>query len=186
VGKIELDNIRERTTAMRRDYARKGKEMNGSVRYGYRIGAANEPEIDPDEAEVLLEAARRYAAGETIAAICQAFRRRGVPTRAPHSRRHPFAWPDAYLAELLADEAYASGERTFGGEPIAYPPLFPAELWDAMRARRALNAYRWKRNTRVEYLLRHLLWCRECGLRFTGRTQRYSYGQPRADGRRVR
>ena len=55
-----------------------------------------------------------------------------------------------------------------------------------MRARRALNAYRAQRNTRVEYLLQHLLWCRESGLRFTGRTQRYSYSRPTKDGRRVR
>src|SRR5262245_22547305 len=140
---------------MRRAYARKGKVIDGAVRYGYRVNAANEPEVDPDEAAVLLEAARRYAAGEPLVEVCRDFRRRGVPTRAPQSRRHPFAWPDAYPAKLLADEAYYTGARTFGGEPVAYPPLFSEEPWEAVRARRALNAYRARRNTRVEYLLRH-------------------------------
>jgi DNA invertase Pin-like site-specific DNA recombinase len=86
VGKIELDNIRERTTAMRRAYARKGKVMNGAVRYGYRIGAANEPEIDPDEAEVLLRGVReRFDAEQRLRADVAA-QRRAVEDAAAHLR----------------------------------------------------------------------------------------------------
>jgi DNA invertase Pin-like site-specific DNA recombinase len=186
VGKIELDNTRERTTEMRRAYARRGKIMNAAVRYGYRIGADGRAEIDPAESAILLEVAGRYAGGEPLTAILDDLRARRVPTRSPKTIKHGLPWPEAYVSKLLADEAYHTGRRTFGGETVPYPPIFDAELWEAVKARRALNAYRAKRNTKVEYLLQHLMRCRCCGLGFTAQTKRYTYSRPTKEGRRIR
>ncbi len=45
IGKIELDNIRERTTMGRRGKAKQGRMPNGSVPYGYRIGEDGRPVV---------------------------------------------------------------------------------------------------------------------------------------------
>jgi DNA invertase Pin-like site-specific DNA recombinase len=181
VGKIELDNIRERTMNMRRAYARQGKVKNGAVRYGYRLNDATEPVIDPEESKILLEAATRYAAGELLADVVRDFRARGVPTRAGHTIRHGLPWPEPYLSRLVGDEAYFTGKRTFGGETVQYPPIYSAELWSEISARRRQNKQWNKRNTKDEWLLQNLLVCRCCEMRFICRAQLYYYIR-RADG----
>jgi len=178
VGKLELDSIRERTMAARRAYARKGRITGGGVRYGYRLDENQAPQIHPDEAPFLLEAAHRYASGEPLVAICDDFRRRRVPTRAPKQLRHGATWPPPYLTKLLGDEAYLTGRRTFGGEAIQYPPIYTAELWQAVARRRQINYRHARRNTKVDYLLQKVLWCRCCELSFSCRVKRYVYGKP--------
>src|SRR5688500_6514622 len=117
-----------------------------------------------------------------IADICGEFRELGVPTRLPKTIRHGMSWPQPYLSKLLADEAYHTGERTFGGEIVQYPPIFSAELWTGIVARRAKNAHHAKRNTKVDYLLQHVIFCRCCKLGFSSSTKRYQYGWKKKDG----
>lgn len=178
VGKIELDNIRERTQAAQRAYARKGQIPNAMVRYGYMVKGNAAPEVNPAEAKVLLEAATRYADGDRIADIARDFRHRGVPTRMPKTYKHGIAWTDPYLSRLIHDEGYATGTYTYAGEVVPFPVIYPAELWERVKARHERNARHAKRNTKVDYLLQHILWCRCCEHRFTARTKRYQYGRP--------
>ncbi|HEV2126345.1 MAG TPA: recombinase family protein [Chloroflexota bacterium] len=163
VGKIELDNIRERTMHARLAYARQGKMPNGQVRYGYRC-VNGEPVIDEQESAVLLEAARRYVAGESIAEISLDFHMRGVPTRKPDRILHGQGWKYQYLRKLIYDEAYFTGQRPYGTEFVKYPPLYSADLWEGIQRVRA-GKKKWNpRNTQHEYLCQHLLYCRECKL----------------------
>ena len=60
IAKMELDNIRERTTMGKRGAAKQGRIPNGAVPYGYRIGDDGRPEIYEPEAEVVRRIFRRY------------------------------------------------------------------------------------------------------------------------------
>jgi DNA invertase Pin-like site-specific DNA recombinase len=176
VGKIELDNIRERTMEMRRAHAKKNKLMSGSIPYGYRADPDGLPQVHPEEAAVLLEIARRYVAGEPVVAIARDLRARAVPTRRPHTAKGP-AWPVPYLSRLLADDAYATGKRRYGGTEMTYPVLFPPELAAAIRERKRLNTSLASRNTREQYLLQHLLVCGVCGRTLSPSTHRRYTGK---------
>jgi hypothetical protein len=117
------------------------------------------------EAAGILEAARRYASGERVEDICADFRLRGVPTRKPDRLKHGYAWSGRYLRGLITDETHITGRRAYGDEVVAFPPLYSADLWDAIQRQRTRNHQWGKRNTQHEYLCQHLLYCRECGLR---------------------
>ena len=60
VGKMELDNFRERASMGKRGKAKQGRMPNGSVPYGYRTGADGKPEIHEPEAEVVRRIFRQY------------------------------------------------------------------------------------------------------------------------------
>jgi site-specific DNA recombinase len=60
VGKIELDNFRERATLGKRGVAKRGKLPVGSVPYGYRISEDGKPEIDLIEGPVVQRIFRNY------------------------------------------------------------------------------------------------------------------------------
>ena len=60
IAKMELDNIRERTTMGKRGAAKQGRIPNGAVAYGYRIGDDGRPEIYEPEAEVVRRIFRQY------------------------------------------------------------------------------------------------------------------------------
>ncbi len=43
VGKIEIDNLRERSAKGRRGAAKRGRVTGGSLPYGYRVGEDRNP-----------------------------------------------------------------------------------------------------------------------------------------------
>ena len=53
IGKIELDNFRERASMGKRGAAKQGRIPVSNVPYGYRVGENGRPEIVEDEAEVI-------------------------------------------------------------------------------------------------------------------------------------
>ena len=53
IGKIELDNFRERSTMGKRGSAKQGRMPAGAPPYGYRTGDDGKPEIYEPEAEVV-------------------------------------------------------------------------------------------------------------------------------------
>ena len=60
IGKIELDNFRERSTLGKRGAAKQGRIPSGSVPYGYRIGDDGRPEIVEDKAEIVRRIFHQY------------------------------------------------------------------------------------------------------------------------------
>lgn len=184
VGKIELDNIKERTMSMRRARARQGYIPAANMPYGYIRGEDGKPAINEDEAAVLREATKRYVAGELPARIARDFRARNVPTRLPQTvTKQP--WQAGYLNRLFRMAVYGAGQTTYGGETVTFPPILSPELYEAVQARRRLNTQQARRNTKQEYLLQHVLWCRECEMRF-GATTRLTYIKKTPAGREQR
>ena len=53
IGKIELDNFRERSSLGKRGTAKQGRIPSGGLPYGYRIGDDRRPEIHEAEAEIV-------------------------------------------------------------------------------------------------------------------------------------
>ena len=53
IGKIELDNFRERSTMGKRGAAKQGRAPTGRLPYGYRIGDDGKPQVVEGQAEVV-------------------------------------------------------------------------------------------------------------------------------------
>ena len=97
IGKIELDNFRERSTLGKRGTAKQGRVPTGGVPYGYRIGDDRRLDVVEEQAEVVRRIFDMYInEGMGSHYHCRAADRRGHPhtnwqaavasvPRAPHS-----------------------------------------------------------------------------------------------------
>ena len=186
IGKIELDNIRERTSMGRRGKAKQGRMPNGSVPYGYRIGEDGRPVVYEPEAEIVQRIFHLYVhEGMVGLEIARQLARDNAPTWRPGSR-----WQNSYVHTLLGKEVYKGSwwygkarwiategrdrvirqpEDTWIGVP--FPPLVDEQTWDRAQAVKKDRTSLSKRNTKVFYLLQRLLRCAECGLLFACRSK---------------
>ena len=186
IGKIELDNIRERTSMGRRGKAKQGRMPNGSIPYGYRIGEDGRPVVYEPEAEIVQRIFRLYVnEGMVGLEIARQLARDNAPTWRPGSR-----WQNSYVHTLLGKEVYKGTwwygkarwiategrdrvirqpEDTWIGVP--FPPLVDEQTWDRAQAIKKDRTSLSKRNTKVFYLLQRLLRCAECGLLFACRSK---------------
>ena len=97
IGKIELDNFRERASMGKRGKAKQGRMPNGSVPYGYRIGEDGKSFVYEPEAEVVRRIFRLYVQEGLVGlAIARQLARDNAPTWRPGSR-----WHNAYVCTLL-------------------------------------------------------------------------------------
>ncbi len=206
IGKIELDNFRERSSMGKRGAARQGRIPVNHVPDGYRIAEARTPEVDEERAEVVRRIFRHSVHdGMGAATIAQALEAEGVPTARPGSR-----WHAAQVNRILRNEVYKgtwwygkmrhtatdSGMRRHG-QPrerwvrVPFPPLVDEEIWKRAQALRRRRLTRSPRNTKTFHLLQHLVRCSECGMlmgpnvvrsqsvRKGGKTYRYELDPPR-------
>ena len=152
IGKIELDNFRERASMGKRGSAKQGRIPVNNVPYGYRLGEGRRPVIEESEAE-------------------------GVPTP-----RAVGPWYDAIVTRILRTEAY-KGTWFFGKRrhvateqgmrryhrpedewvEVPFPPVVDEEIWDLAQETKKRRLTRSGRNTKLFYLLQHLVRCAECG-----------------------
>ena len=152
---------------------------NGSVPYGYRIGEEGRPVVYEPEAEVVRRIFRQYVhEGMVGLEIARQLALDEAPTWRPGSR-----WQNSYVHSLLSKEVYkgtwwygkarwvategkdrviAQPEDTWIGVP--FPPLVDEQTWDRAQALKKERASLSKRNTKVFFLLQHLVRCSECGL----------------------
>ena len=87
IGKIELDNFRERASMGRRGSAKQGRIPNNSVPYGYRIGEDRRPEIVEGEAEVVRRIFHMYVReGMGTRSIARQLTAEDIPTPRPAER----------------------------------------------------------------------------------------------------
>ena len=186
IGKIELDNIRERTSMGRRGKAKQGRMPNGSVPYGYRTGEDGRPVVYEPEAEIVQRIFHLYVhEGMVGLEIARQLARDNAPTWRPGSR-----WQNSYVHTLLGKEVYKGTwwygkarwiategrdrvirqpEDTWIGVP--FPPLVDEQTWDRAQAIKKYRTSLSKRNTKVFYLLQRLVRCAECGLLFACRSK---------------
>ena len=81
IGKIELDNFRERASMGKRGSAKQGRIPVSNIPYGYRIGEDRRPQVVEAEAEVIRRVFHMYVReGMGAPAIAKQLTAEGVPT----------------------------------------------------------------------------------------------------------
>ena len=205
IGKIELDNFRERSAMGKRGMAKQGRAPTGGLPYGYRIGSDGRPEVVEDHAAVVRRIFDMYVReGMGSHSIAVRLTDEGVPT--PTGKRF---WFQSRVLHVLGNATYR-GTWVYGKyrhvatedgvrvheQPrdawieIPIPQLIDDETWARAQSLKKHRSTRSKRNTKVLYLLQHLLKCGECGRRFhakstwgtvkvrNGKRYRYNYRAP--------
>ena len=183
VGKIELDNFRERASMGKRGNAKQGRIPIGNVPYGYRVNEYGRPEVVESEAEIVRRVYRMYVReGKGAPAITQQLNADGVPLAKEGKR-----WYDGTIWRILSNETY-KGTWWYGKaryvsteegiqvyeQPedewigVPFPPLVDEETWEKARVLRRSRFTRAGRNTKVFYLLQHMMRCSECGFLMGG------------------
>ena len=184
IGKIELDNFRERSTMGKRGTAKQGRVPTGGVPYGYRIGDDGRFEVVEEQAEVVRRIFRMYV-DERMGSYSIAVRLtdEGVPTQSGkmlwlQSRVHHILGNATYTGTWLYGryrhvstedgmKVYDQPKDTWIEIPV--PQVVDDETWKRAQKLKKQRGTKAKRNTKVVYLLQHLLKCGECGRNFHAR-----------------
>ena len=165
--------------------AKRGRMPAGAPPYGYRTGDDGKPEIREPEAGVVRRIFHMYVhEGMTGTAIIRRLTRDNAPLRNPGSR-----WHKAYVSYLLGNGVYKgswwygkarwvvteAGETVYAQPEdtwirVPFPPLVDEQTWDRAQAVKRQRKQRSSRNTKIFYLLQHLVKCAECGLLFACRS----------------
>jgi site-specific DNA recombinase len=198
VAEMEREAIRDRMMGGRRRRVQAGKIHNwGFPPYGYRLekGAACRTIHEPEAA--IVRSVYRWVDedGLGIGSVVRRLNELGVPppstgkTRTGASGR----WGTTQVARMLhrtdyKGEAYAFKLQTKGKQvserPVdermrvpdgASPVIVPADLWDRVQAKIAVNWANVSKNEKRPYLLRGLIWCGRCGCRMTPKAD---HGRP--------
>ena len=188
IGKIELDNFRERASMGRRGMAKQGRVPNAEMPYGYRRDERGVPEIEEVEAEIVRRIFHQSAyEGMGALRIANQLMADGI-----QPRKSGTYWYAASIIRILGNQVYKSGAWWYGkhrhietetgrkvhNQPedtwisIPFPPLVDETTWDRAQEAKTLRTNRAKRNTKVFYMLQHLVRCTECGMLFGGRARR--------------
>ena len=181
IGKIELDNFRERSTMGKRGTAKQGRVPTGGLPYGYRIGDDGRPGVVEEQAEVVRRIFHMYVhEGMGSPSIAVRLTDEGIPTQTGKS-----LWRQSYIHYVLANATY-TGTWVYGKErhistedgtksydqprdtwiEVPVPPLVDEETWERAQALKKQRSRRARRNTKVLYMLQHLLKCGECDHNF--------------------
>ena len=184
IGKIELDNFRERSTLGKRGTAKQGRVPTGKLPYGYRIGDDGRAEVIEEQAEVVRRIFHMYVdEGMGSYSIAVRLTEEGIPTQTGkllwlQSRVHHILGNGAYTGTWLYGKyrhvstedgikIHDQPEDTWIEIPI--PQVIDDETWERAQALKKQRSRKAKRNTKVLYLLQHLLKCGECGHNFHAR-----------------
>lgn len=173
-ARTELRKIKRRTARGVASVRDGGHWRGGPAPYGYScitnpdgpVNATGAPrallEVEPAEAEVLREAARRALVGESLGSICTDLNGRGVPSKGGGH------WSPTVLGRVLASAAISGriehrdpedGQLKIVGE-ATWEPIIPPAASDTLRRMRAGRATRTQRRS---HLLAGLAVCGRCG-----------------------
>ena len=198
IGKIELDNFRERAAMGKRGAAKRGRIATGKPPYGYRVSPDGRPMVDEAEAEVVRRIFHDYVErGLGIVRIAWDLTDEGVPTATGRG-----TWHESVVQNLLGNPVYTGtwsygrtrniatdeGTRVFAQPAdtwidVPVPPVVDEETFQRAQATKRARLSRAKRNTKVLYLLQHLLRCAECGRTFQAHSRWHANAT--REGRRV-
>ncbi len=159
MGKIEVDNIRERMLMGRRAHLERGEVPGGNqVKYGYKK-VERRLEVEEKEAAVIRQIYEWYISGENNMQIRRRLNARGTPARRGQ------LWAKPTIQTILTTEAYATGlmPTVLDGEIfyIPCPPIISMATWEKAQEVRAGNRYL-PRNVKRDYLCLGLVYC-VCG-----------------------
>ena len=207
VGKIELDNLRERTSMGKRGAAKQGRIPRTSACYGYFVNEDHKLEIHPDEGPVVQRMFDEYVnRGHGSKIIADGLTADGIPTRGSSKYGK---WSTSVVIRILGKEEY-TGKGWYGRRrakttergrvvritpreswiPVEYPRLIDDATWSQAQLLKVERLAKSHRNTKVFYLLQGLMICQECGLGFAcranhrntkrvgDRTYRYEFDSP--------
>ena len=185
IGKIELDNFRERSTMGKRGTAKQGRVPTGNLPYGYRIGDDGRPEVIEEQAEVVRRIFHMYVhEGMRAYSIAVRLTDEGIPTYSGkllwlQSRVHHILGNATYTGSWLYGKyrhvATEDGMRIHD-QPrdtwieIPVPQVIDDVTWERAQKLKKQRSRKAKRNTKVLHLLQHLLKCAECGRNFHARS----------------
>ena len=185
IGKIELDNFRERSTMGKRGTAKQGRVPTGNLPYGYRIGDDGRPEVIEEQAEVVRRIFDMYdRKGMRAYSIAVRLTDEGIPT---YSGK--MLWLQSRVHHILGNATY-TGSWVYGkyrhvatedgmrihDQPrdtwieIPVPQVIDDVTWERAQKLKKQRSRKAKRNTKVLHLLQHLLKCGECGRNFHARS----------------
>ncbi len=187
IGKIELDNFRERASMGKRGAAKWGRIPTSKVPYGYTIAEDGTPQVNQEKAQIVRRIYHRYIHdGMGARAIARQLDEDEVPPGTPGKQ-----WHDSQVQRILRNETYkgtwwygkARHVSTDDGTKVyeqpkdawvgvPFPPIVDDETWERVQS---LRKQRWTpptRNTKAFYLLQHMVRCAECGMLFGCRTTR--------------
>ncbi|UQA57026.1 recombinase family protein [Polyangium aurulentum] len=192
-SELEREKISQRTHEHLMTKARKGLNVGGRV-YGYSNVEIKDGDrrvrveyrINPEEAEIVREIFRRYAAGEGLRTIAKELNARKIaPPRA--GRRGTGSWSYSSIHEMVRRDRYrgvvvwGKREKTYkGGTKVRVPRrqedwvtiaapelrIVDEETWTAVQTRnaeRARTTGSHARGPRARYLLSGIGRCSECG-----------------------
>ncbi|MCY4582870.1 MAG: recombinase family protein [Chloroflexi bacterium] len=188
IGKIELDNFRERASMGKRGAAKQGRIPISGIPYGYRIGSDGKPEVADAEAEIVQRIYRQYVdEGLGIQPITRQLMAEEIPTGKPTGKK----WYESQVNRILKNHAYTGtwwygktrnvstedGRRIYDQPQdewiaIPFPPLVDETTWERAQEIKRQRMSWAKRNTRTFYMLQGLVICTECGKLMTGRATR--------------
>ena len=181
IGKIELDNFRERSTMGKRGTAKQGRAPTGRLPYGYRIGDDGRPEVIEEQAEVVRRIFHMYVHEDMRAySIAVRLTDEEIPTQTGK-----LTWLQSRVHHILGNATY-TGSWVYGkyrhvstedgmnvyDQPrdtwieIPVPQVIDDKTWERAQKLKKQRSIKAKRNTKVLYLLQHLLKCGECGRNF--------------------
>ncbi len=174
LGRIEVENIIQRTTMGREAKMRAGHH-HVKAAYGYDYDLKTHRwVINEVEAKWVKQIFDWYVEGIASSKIARRLNTACLPTKL-HSR---LGWAEKTVSELVNQEFYAgryyrnTGQHTKKPNPsekwilTPMPAIITEEVWQASRTRRTKNTVRSPRNSRRPYLTEYLLQCEECGTRF--------------------
>ena len=165
LGKIEVDNIRERMVMGRKARLERGEVPGGDqVKYGYQR-VDKRLEICEDEAKIVRQIFEQYIARENSMTIRSRLNNEGVIPRRGK------LWSKATIGKILTGEFYATGKlSTFlDGEEfeIPCPTIISMATWEKAQMIRKGNKNK-ARNVKRDYLCLGMVYCAcgwKCGVR---------------------
>lgn len=156
VARYESQHKSERIRRAKRQRAEQGKPTGGGRRFGYQADGVT---LEPAEAAVARDAARRLLAGESLRAICNLLQQAEVRTVTG------VPWHPTVLRQIISSPR-AGGLRVHRGDvigPGAWEPLLDTDTWHAVRALLANPDRRDAPSTARVHLLTNIATCGACG-----------------------
>lgn len=158
-----------RNKAARFHRAKKANSENGkfsggrSVRYGYRLDENNVYQIDPEQADVVKLIFNMYANGNVGAGfIARELKQRG------------YNFSQFAIRDMLRNECYTGQCVTRHGLVRNYPVIIDRLTWDKVAEKRKTNNKCAVKTNRY-YFGGKLIFCPECGTRFTVQSSSHVY-----------